>query len=239
VTEPTEGHTVRRYDGELSQLRLALLEMGGLVLDQVARSVQALTTPDDDLARRVRQRDDEVNRRHERLDEEALRLIAIRQPVANDLRVIAAIMRAASDLERIGDEAKKIALYSVAIHAAGAGAPLKHFYHDVRKMAALSQAMLRGSIDAFDRLDVAAAADVAVRDVELDREFDLALRDLVTFVMEDRRFLSHTINTVYVIKCLERIGDHAKNIAEGVAYLVRGVDLRHPGATQPGAVGSR
>jgi phosphate transport system protein len=217
--EPTDGHTVRQFDAALGSLRLALLEMGGLVLRQVEAAVAALLEGDDAAARAVIARDVEVDRYDARVTDETVRLLAQRSPVAGDLRVVMAVGRAVRDLERIGDAAKKIAIYAIEIHSAGPDAPLAQFYRDVRQMSRLALALLRDALRAFDDLDAGAAAAMRRRDDSIDEEFRGALRHLVTIVMEDQRHLAHTINTVFVIKALERIGDHAVNLADGVLYL--------------------
>jgi len=227
MNEPTEGHTVRRYDADLQQLRLELLEMGALVLDQLNLAVDALIGNRTGQARAVVERDERVNAYDLRIDEDAVKVIATRQPVASDLRVIMAIARATTDLERAGDEAKRIALQGMALHETGHAAVIRPLLRDLRHMAKLAASMLRQAIDAFDRMDVDAAREAITRDVELDREFDGALRRMVTVVMEDAHHLSSAIEAVFVIRSLERIGDHAKNIAEGVVYLVEGIDVRH------------
>ncbi len=215
----TDGHTVRQFDSEIGSLRLSLLEMGALALAQVEAAVEALLDGDDEAARTVIARDAEVNAYDSRVADETVKLLAQRAPLARDLRVVVAVGRAVRDLERIGDEAKKIALYAIEIHAAGRRAPLAQFYRDVRRMARLAVALLRDALEAFDDLDAGAAAALVKRDRGIDREFSDALRHLVTFVMEDQRNLAQTINTVFVIKSLERVGDHAVNLAEGVVYL--------------------
>lgn len=236
MTELTEGHTVRRFDSDLGALRLQVLEMAGLVLQQVQSAVHSLVANDDRLARTVIARDLQINDYDEAIATQAVDLLARRAPVAGDLRVVMAISRAVRDLERIGDEAKKIALYSIQIHTAGRDAPLKQFYHDVRRMGDLAIGMLREAVRCFDALDAHAAAAVRGRDDELDAEFRAAIRHLVTFVLEDQRQLKHTINTVFVVKSLERVGDHAVNIADGVLYLVTGRTPRK--VHQPESFGS-
>src|SRR5262245_2056138 len=227
VNERTEGHIVRRYDGELASLRLLVLEMGGLVLDQVRRAVASLDREDLGEAREVIARDHAVNAYDLRVDEASIRLLARRQPVAGDLRVIMSIAKAVADLERIGDEAAKIARITLHLFAGGASVPRRALLRDVRAMAALATRMLGDVLRAFDEMDVQAALAVAAGDAELDREFRAASRRLSTYVMEDSRQLGHTINALTAVKALERIGDHAKNIAEYIVYLVTGQDIRH------------
>jgi phosphate transport system protein len=232
LSERTEGHTVRRFDGELAGLRLLLLEMGGLVLDQVRRAADALDHEDVTAARDVITRDHVVNGYDTRMDEASISLLARRQPMGGDLRVIMSIGKAVADLERIGDEAKKIARMAVQLFADGTALPRRALLRDVRPMAALATRMLGDVLRAFDEMDVDAALAVAEGDAELDREFRAASRRLS--IMEDSRQLGHAINVLTAVKALERIGDHAKNIAEYIVYLVRGQDIRHGGAGRRG-----
>jgi phosphate transport system protein len=218
---------MRRFDGELADLRLLLLEMGGLVLDQVQRAVDALDREDVDAAREVIARDHLVNGYDTRMDEAGISLLARRQPMAGDLRVVMSIGKAVADLERIGDEAKKIARVALLLFGAGATLPRRGLLRDIRPMAALATRMLASVLRAFDDTDVDAAVTVAERDMELDREFRAASRRLSTYILEDSRQLGHAINVLTAVKALERIGDHAKNIAGYVVYLVRGTDVRH------------
>lgn len=213
---PLEGHIVRGFDGDLMHLRVRVLELGGLAIDQVNRAVASLVDGRPDVGREVVARADEVSSQVRSIEDEIVALIARRQPMASDLRAILTIGRIASDLERVGNGARKIARSGAELHAAASNAPLAHFYRDVRKMARLATAMLRDALDCFDRVDLAGAADVVRRDAEVDAEFQLALRDLVTFVLEDRRWMTSILHTVFVIKALERIGDHARSIASTV-----------------------
>jgi phosphate transport system protein len=214
-----EGHIVRTFDGDILNLRMQALAMGGLAIDQVQRAVQALVGGDGEGAREVIARGEQVAAYQRSIDEDIIGLIARRQPVASDLRAILTVGRVANDLERVGNAARKIARLTVELQSADAGAPLQHVCNDVRKMSRLALAMLRDALDCFDRIDLDGADAVMRRDQELDAEFQLALRELVTYVMEDPRHLRSTIQTVFVIKALERVGDHARNIAAVVARL--------------------
>lgn len=227
MTEQNEGHTLKRYDAELAHLRDLVLEMGGLVLEQIHQAVNALRKQDLELAQEVIDRDNEVNAYDVKADRATVRLIALRQPVANDLRLVVAVSKAISDLERCGDEAVKIARMCEHLYNRDSSAPGKKLLRDVKGMTALATAMLRQSIDAFDRMDVAAAVEQAQQDPELDSEFQAAMRRLATFVMEDSRTLGHALDVIFVLKALERVGDHAANIAEYVVFLVNGRDVRH------------
>lgn len=227
MTELTEGHTVKGYDVDLAGLRIKLLEMGGLVLDQVQRAVAALGGADEPAARAVLAREEQVNDYDLKIDEDSIALIARRQPMAGDLRVIISIARAVSDLERVGDEAKKIAYAALDTGGkrnARLGAQLAR---DARHMARFAAGMLRDSLDSFDRMDATSAVNVARRDLELNVEFQSAVRRLVTQAMEDPRRLAAVLDAVTVLKALEHVGDHAKNIARHVLYVVEGRDVRH------------
>jgi len=166
------------------------------------------------------------------VDSECSQVIVRRQPAANDLRLILAITKTVTDLERIGDEAQKIARMARSIHERGSSTP-PHM-PDVRHAAEVALAMLRRALDAFARLDVAAAADVIRDDAAIDSEFQSLLRQLITYMMEDPRTISTALDIVWVAKAIERIGDHSKNMAEYVIYIVKGTDIRH---TDPAKLG--
>src|SRR5262245_30313379 len=207
MSEITEGHTVKGYDVDLAGLRLGLLEMGGLVLDQVQRAVNALVNGDEALARSVLTREDEVNAYDKRIDEDGITLIARRQPMGSDLHAIISIARAVSDLERIGDEAKKIAHAVLRGDGKRSTRPSPQLARDARHIARFAQEMLRDALDSFDRMDPAAGVDVVRRDQELNTEFQAALRRLLTQVMEDPRRLPAMLDAVTVLKSLERVGE--------------------------------
>ena len=227
MSELSEGHIVRGYDVDLAALRMKLLEMGGLVLDQVKCAVRALTHADADLARRVLAREQEVNEYDLHIEEDSIALIARRQPMGSDLRIVISIARAVADLERIGDEAKKIARYAAGENVEHPSPPSGKLARDARNLSRLALAMLRDALDSFDRMDPRVAAEISRRDLELNAEFQAALRHQVTLVMEDPRSLQSTLAAVFVLKALERVGDHAKSIARHVVYLVQGRDVRH------------
>lgn len=222
-----DEHTVKRYDQELSNLRNLVLEMGGLVEDQINRALKALDDEDLTAARDVIAKDQAVNAMHLKADEDSVNLVALRQPLGSDLRTVMSLAKTANDLERIGDEAEKVARMVVHIYDSPNSPPSSRLFRDVTSTAKLAIEMLRGSLDALARLDVEKALIVAKRDSELDREFQSAVRYLVTYMMEDVRTIGHAINVIFMIKALERIGDHSKNIAEYVIYLVKGTDIRH------------
>lgn len=204
-----EGHTSRSFDGALAALHLRVLEMGGLVLDQVREAGRAFTEWDAAAADRVIERERIVNDYDLTVDNELLTLIARRQPMASDLRVIIAMSKAVAELERAGDEAKKI----VRTVVARGTRPRPGTVRDARHLASLAVSLLRSALDAFDRLDRDLAIEVIARDRELDGEYAAGLRRLLTRTMEDPRGFDSTLESAFALKSLERIGDHARNVA--------------------------
>lgn len=228
--DPVEGHTIRSVDQSLSSLRNHVVEMGGLVIDQVSSAVSSLLERDSRLAELVVSREPMVNDYESRLDRDSLTFIALQQPVANDLRAARAIARAGLELERVGDEAKKIARSTLRLGGTATHDPVAAVARYLRHMAGLSAAMLRSAVRALDEANPELARDVLARDKELDLEFATALRQLMSFVVEDQKFLKPTIDTIFALKGLERVGDHAKNVAEQVLYMVEGERPRKPAA---------
>ena len=219
-------HLSKQFDADLEAIRSRVLEMGGLVESQIRRALDALASGDRALAGEVIANDHRVNAMEVAIDGDCSQVIVKRQPAANDLRLILAITKTVTDLERIGDEAQKIARMAKSIHERGAEGRAPRAV-EVRHAAEVALSMLRRALDAFARLDVAAAADVIRDDAAIDSEFRSVLRQLITYMMEDPRTISASLETVWVAKAIERIGDHAKNIAEQVIYIVRGTDVRH------------
>jgi phosphate transport system protein len=219
-------HTSKQFDAELEAIRSKVLQMGGLVEQQVAKSIEALDTCDMALINSVIEGDAQVNRLEIEIDEASTYIIARRQPAATDLRVIHSVVKIITDLERIGDEAVKIARMARAISLANRmhvpRVELKH-------MENVSVGMLRSALDSYARLDPVAAAQVVKDDDAVDDEFKAVLRQLITHMMEDPRTISRALDLVFVSKALERIGDHSKNMCEYVIYLVKGRDVRHLG----------
>lgn len=218
--DPTEGHTSRSLDNALAELRLNTVSMGGLAIDQVSTAVRALLNADAVAAAQVIQREAQINQFEQRIDREAFQLIALHQLVAGDLRLVRAVTRVIHELERAGDEAKKIAGFAQRVAEGTPQGPVGTVAPYLRHMAELSAAMLRDSVRSLDESDAALAQRVALRDSELDEEFTSALRKVFTLVMEGEPYLRATIDTVFALKGLERIGDHAKNIAEQVALIL-------------------
>jgi phosphate transport system protein len=229
VADPLEGHTSKTVDQSLHELRTHAVEMGGLVIDQVGTAVKALLERDARLADLVLSREPLINDYESGLDRDSLTFIALQQPVANDLRTARAIARAGLELERVGDESKKIARFAVKLGGTAAHDPVMAVARSLRHMATLSSALLRKAVRALDEADPDLAREVLDQDKDLDAEFAAALRLVMTFVMQDQQFLRATIDTVFALKGLERIGDHAKNIAEQVLYMVEGERPRKKG----------
>jgi phosphate transport system protein len=226
-SDPAEGHTARVFDTALSELRLNVVAMGGLAIDQVATAVRALLDGDAELARVVLVRESKLNDLERTIDREAFRLIALHQPMAGDLRMAKAVSRITVELERVGDEAKKIAKFATRLAKGEPPGPVRAVARFLKHMAELTAGMLRDAVRALDEADLDLARGVTSKDSELDAEFAAALRQLLTLAMQDQRFLSATIDTVFALKGLERIGDHAKNIAEQVVFVASGEDVRH------------
>lgn len=232
-TDPTEGHTAKVFDVALAELRLHVVTMGGLAIDQVSIAVRALLEGDDSLAQVVLSRESRINEFERSVDREAFRLIALHQPMASDLRMAKAVSRITVELERVGDEAKKIARFAGRLASGEPTGPVRAVARYLRHMADLTTGMLREAVRALDESDPELARGVAGRDSELDAEFAAALRQLLTLAMQDQRFFSATIDTVFALKGLERIGDHAKNIAEQVLFVASGEDVRHQKKSDP------
>jgi phosphate transport system protein len=227
MSDPVEGHTDKSFDAALSDLRLRIVGMGGLVIDQVSSAVRALLDNDASVAETVLTREEQVNELERFIDREAFRLIALHQPMAGDLRMAKAASRITVELERAGDEAKKIARFAVRQTTGEPQGPVLAVARYLRHMAELTTGMLRDAVRALDESNDDMASKVRARDSELDAEFAAALRKIMTLAMQDARFLSATIDTVFALKGLERIGDHAKNIAEQVVFIASGEDVRH------------
>ncbi len=218
-------HASKQYDLDLDSIRTRVLQMGGLVESQIRRALDALASGDLALAEQVIADDHQVNGMEVVLDGDCSQLIVKRQPAAGDLRMIFAITKTVTDLERIGDEAQKMARMAKSVHQRGAAQPPPTV--DVRHAAELAISMLRRALDAFARLDSDSAAQVIRDDAGIDSEFRAILRQLITYMMEDPRTITTALEIVWIAKAIERIGDHAKNMSEYVIYIVKGTDIRH------------
>ena len=217
-------HTSKQYDVELETLRSRVLQMGGLVERQIVMSIEALASGDTALFEDVFKQEQEVNQMETEIDGQCNHILALRQPTAIDLRSVIAAIKIIRDLERVGDEAEKMTRMAKMIHDAGrAFMPRVELQH----MADTAVSMLRKVLDAYARTDAISAAEVVREDITVDDEFRSVLRQLITFMMEDPRTISRSIEILFIAKAIERIGDHAKNMSEHVVYLVRGRDVRH------------
>ena len=218
-------HISKKFDAELEGVRSRVLQMGGLVEQQINRAMEALANGDMALADQVIVDDHRVNAMEVGIDENCTHIIAKRQPTAGDLRMVMAVVKTITDLERIGDEAQKIARMAKLAHEREHGTSPR--FSEVLYASTVALAMLKTALDAFARLDVAAAAKVVKQDQIVDEQFRGIMRQLVTFMMEDPRTISACIDILFIAKAIERIGDHAKNMSEYVVYLVKGKDVRH------------
>lgn len=217
-------HISRRFNEDLERLRNRVLQMGGLVEEQLQNAVTALVDGDGRLGEQVASADHTVNNMEVAIDEECSRILATRAPAASDLRLIVAIIKTITDLERIGDEAEKIAYIAarLATQERPAGS-----YREIRHMGRLAAQMVHEALDAFARLDADAALRICREDRVLDEEFESVQRQCITFMMEDPRTIRRALDVMWVVRALERMGDHAKNISEYVVYMVHGKDIRH------------
>ena len=221
-----DKHLSTQFDAELSGVSTRVLEMGGLVESQVSHAISALVNMEADLAGRVLRDEERVNRMEVEIDRDLSGIIARRQPTARDLRLLIAISKIIANLERVGDEASRIA--RVVQRLGAVGMPGRRLpVGDLQFECDLAVAQLRKALDAFARLDTRMALDVLKHDDQIDQEFEGMMRKLITYMMEDPRTISSSIDLVFVAKAVERVGDHAKNLAEAVIYIVKGADVRH------------
>ena len=218
-------HTSKQFEAELEAVRARVLQMGGLVEEQIKLALDALISGDVELCTKVENNDHLVNAQEVGIDEDCSTIIARRQPTAGDLRMLMTVVKTITDLERIGDEAAKIARMAKLIYSTDRLQQPRTV--EIRRMSGIALEMLRKSLDAFARLDLATSAEVVRRDQHVDEEFRGVLRQLITFMMEDPRTISVSIEILFIAKAIERIGDHAKNISEYVIYMVKGKDVRH------------
>jgi phosphate transport system protein len=222
-------HISQQYNIELETIRTHLSEMGGMAQRQVNDAIQALIDADVERAEQVVRADIKVNTMEMTIDEECVRILARRQPAASDLRLVIAVTKAITDLERVGDEASKIARQAIAMNKDGL-AP--RGYIEVRHIGNNVSRMLQDALDAFARLDLDLALTVVQTDKQVDMEYSTAMRELVTFMIEDPRSITRVLNIMWSLRALERIGDHARNLAQYVIYLVNGEDVRHSNLEQ-------
>lgn len=224
-TNNTSQHISHKFDEEMEDLRNQVLKMGGLVEQQIIGAVDAMHKLDVPAAEEIILKDHKVNALEVSIDESCTRILAKRQPAASDLRMVIAVIKTITDLERIGDEAEKIA--KMAIHISEKDGRFSSRYAGIRHLGEHVRVMVHDVLDAYARLDVDAAVKVVRDDDEADRVYQDLLRTLMTYMMEDPRTISEVLDVVWAARALERIGDHAKNIGEYVIYLVKGKDIRH------------
>ena len=228
---PTNEHTSKQFDADLEDIRSRVLQMGGLVEIQLVTAIDGLTSGGEELISRVIETESRVNTNEKEIDDAIVHVVARRQPAASDLRLIMGVSKVVTDLERIGDEAEKVARMARQIYGRGALTIPRSI--DVRQTGLKASMMLRRVLDALARLDAAEAEKIIAEDKLIDTEFRAIVRQLITFMMEDPRTISTALDIVWIAKAIERVGDHAKNIAEQVIYIVKGTDIRHSGGAAP------
>ena len=224
-TSKTSQHISQQFDEEMEALRNQVLKMGGLVEQQIKGAIEALQDTNAQGAEKIILNDHKVNALEVAIDEACTQILARRQPAASDLRMVIAVIKTITDLERIGDEAERIAI--MALNLAEDDAGFHSRYAGIRHLGDQVKSMVHDVLDAYARLDVDAAIQVVRDDENADREYQDLIRMLITYMMEDPRTISEVLDVIWAARALERIGDHAKNIAEYVIYLVKGKDIRH------------
>ena len=220
-----DKHLSTQFDSELNGVSSRVMELGGLVESQIRQAVYALAQFNAEAALQVLETEHKVNQMELDIDRELASIIARRQPTARDLRLLMAISKTTANLERVGDEAAKIARMVRSIIDSGSARALPA--SELRVAADLASGLLRKALDAFARLDTATALAILKEDDLIDKEFDGFVRKLITYMMEDPRTISASLDLLFLAKALERVGDHAKNIAEFIIYVVKGADVRH------------
>ncbi|MDQ2641678.1 MAG: phosphate signaling complex protein PhoU [Pseudomonadota bacterium] len=223
-TADLSHHISRRFNEDMEQVRTRVLAMGGLVEEGLAKAITALVEGDSSLGESLANHDLKVNGMEVAIDEECSRILATRSPAASDLRLIIAVIKTITDLERIGDEAEKIG--NIASRLAAMERP-ENRYREIKHMGRLVSEMVHDALDAFARLDARAAVKVARRDRSVDEEYEAIQRQAITFMMEDPRSIRRALDVMWIVRALERVGDHAKNICEYVIFMVHGKDVRH------------
>jgi phosphate transport system protein len=223
-TADLSHHISRRFNEDLERVRTRVLSMGGLVEELLAKSLKSLIEGDSSLGKSVAMDDLQVNSMEVAIDEECSRILATRAPTAGDLRLIVAIIKTITDLERIGDEGEKIG--NIASRLAAMERP-ENKYREIKHMGRIVSDMVHDALDAFARMDAQAALKVARSDRMVDEEYEAIQRQCITFMMEDPRNIRRTLDVMWIVRSMERVGDHAKNICEYVIYMVHGKDVRH------------
>lgn len=219
-------HISQQFNADLEAIRNQMLSMGGLVQRQVSDAIDAICTGDTSSADKIIQREDDVDQMELNIDQECTHILVRRQPAASDLRMVLAVSRVVRDLERMGDEAAKVAIHALEV-ANGNQAGSKICHQAIRHMGTAVVKMISDALDAFARHDIEGAIEVVRNDKLVDEQYASAIRELITYMMEDPRSISQAINILWILRAIERIGDHARNISEQVIYLVSGADVRH------------
>lgn len=218
-------HIFKQYDAELEAVRAKVLKMGALVEQQIVDALEALVGSSQKLAKNVIKKDHMVNALEVQVDEDCSHIIARRQPAAGDLRMVLMMIKTITDLERIGDEAAKIARFALRTNETDRVWSPK--FTEIKTMSSITRDMLHMALDAFARSDATKVLEIARMDEEVDEQFQITIRQLITFMLEDPRTISMSLEVLFIAKAIERIGDHAKNISEYVVYMVKGKDVRH------------
>ncbi|HAG71763.1 MAG TPA: phosphate transport system regulatory protein PhoU [Gammaproteobacteria bacterium] len=227
MSSQAEGHSLhisQQFNVELEEVKGHMMEMGGVVEKQLADALESVVTSNSNLGLKVSRDDDEIDSLEMQIDEECSLIIARRQPAASDLRLVLAIIKTIRDLERIGDESSKIAKMAVKLSEEG---EIPSLFVEFKNIGAKVQRMVSMSLNAFARFDAEAALEITKADLEVDMEYRSAMSSMITYMTEDPRSITRVLNILWALRALERIGDHAKNIAEHVVYLVQGKDVRH------------
>ena len=229
MSSTVSQHISKQFDNELENIRSQVLSMGGMVEQQLSNALKALTEADMDKGERVIENEYEINSLEVSIDEECTHILARRQPAAGDLRLVMAVIKTITDLERIGDEAEKIA--RMAIYLAEKQGP-RSYYIGINSMGNHVLKMVHDALDAFARMDSKAAVETASKELESNDQYSAILRQLITYMMEDPRNITGAMDAVWVARAMERIGDHARNICEYIIYFVEGKDVRHTSIEQ-------
>ncbi|GMR19879.1 MAG: phosphate signaling complex protein PhoU [Gammaproteobacteria bacterium] len=222
--DPIGHHISQQFNEELEDIRNKVLAMGGLVEEQIKNAIISLVKGNPQLADQVIENDVKVNSAEVAIDEDCSQIIARRQPAASDLRLVVAVIKTITDLERIGDQAERIA--RVATRLSEVERP-KNQYVEIQHLGDHVARMLHDTLDAFARMDVKAAVDVAKEDLVVDQEYNSVMRQAITYMMEDPRSITRMLDVIWIARAIERIGDHSQNICEYIVYLVKGKDVRH------------
>lgn len=218
-------HISEQYNKEIEDIRNHVLTMGGMVEEQLELAINAITTLDQELAEQVIKQDNEIDSLEKALDKECTQIMALRQPTAFDLRLLITVLRVINELERVGDLAEHIA--KMAIHLSDLEGNKNEPYHELRHMANLVRNMLHDALDVFARMNVEDIPEITKRDEEVDLEYNSIIRQQITYMMEDTRNITRTLNVLWAVRSIERIGDHACNICEHLVYMIKGEDVRH------------